>query len=66
MARDRRSHVHEEEAPGAPAAAVTGPSPTEPNRNQFLALIRTLAREAARADHESALAKAPEPHHPHT
>lgn len=66
MARDRRSHVREEEAPGTPSAAANGTSHAEPNREQFLALIRTLAREAARADHESSLANAPEPRHPHS
>ncbi len=66
MARDRRSHVREQEVPGAPTVAATGTSTAEPNRDKFLALIRTLAREAARADHESSLAKAAEPRHPHT
>lgn len=60
MARDRRSHVRkkgEPHAAGLPAdmGASTSPvtsSPQSDHRDQLLALIRALARDAARADHE--------------
>lgn len=60
MARDRRSHVRKEEALSAAASPVDAASipplaadGTQPDhRAHMLALIRALARDAARADHE--------------
>jgi hypothetical protein len=60
MARDQRSHVYREEAPAtapSPVNAASNPplaaDETQPDhRAHMLALIRALARDAARADHE--------------
>jgi hypothetical protein len=60
MARDRRSHVRkkgEPHAAGLPADMGAGTShvtskPQSDHRDKLIALIRALARDAARADHE--------------
>ncbi len=60
MARDRRRHAQDEEVPVAPPAAAMPPNdpiakgPSSPDyRDQLLALVRAMARDAARADHEA-------------
>lgn len=61
MARDRRSHGSKKEVQDASSGAVSaGHEGTGQQREQFLALIRALAREAARTDHEDSLASEPD------
>lgn len=60
MARDRRRHGSKQEVQDASSGAVSaGHIGTGHQRDQFLALIRALAREAARTDHEDSLASEP-------
>lgn len=67
MARDRKRHASDKEVPTAPPVAVpvtvSGDPTMGQHREDFLALIRALAREAARVDHETALGKTPDPRH---
>jgi hypothetical protein len=61
MARDRQTHAQNREVPTAPLDAAAMPSKVpiplslaEPQyQDQILALVRALARDAARMDHEA-------------
>ncbi len=62
MVRDRRRHAGKKEVQGAlPVPVSAGHDGIDQQREQFLVFIRVLAREAARIDHETDLAKMPEP-----
>lgn len=65
MARDRKGHASDKEVPTAPPVAMPVTLSADPttaqHREDFLAMIRALAREAARLDHETALGKSPNP-----
>lgn len=70
MARDRKRHARDKVEPAAPFVAAMPPNDSiapphsQPDhRAQLIAMIRALAREAARADHETTLPKdlAPRP-----
>lgn len=67
MARDRKGHASNKEVPTAPPVAVPVTLSADPttaqHRENSLAMIRALAREAARRDHEAELAKTPDPRH---
>ncbi len=67
MARDRKGHACDKEVPSAPPVDVpvilSADPTTAQHREDFLALIRALAREAARVDHETALGKTSDPRH---
>jgi hypothetical protein len=67
MARDRKRHASDKEVPTAPPVAMPVTLSAHPtmaqHREDFLAMIRALAREAARRDHEAGLAKTPDPRH---
>lgn len=67
MARDRKRHASDKEVPTASPVAVPVTRSADPttaqHREDFLDLIRALAREAARLDHEAGLAKTPDPRH---
>lgn len=52
MARDQKSYVNCQRAPDAPAGKTTvRPADVPGTQAQLHALMRALAREAARADH---------------
>ena len=62
MARDRRRHGSKNEVQDAPSSAMpSGHNEIGQEREQFLALICALARQAARVGHETDLARIPEP-----
>lgn len=63
MARDRKKHASDKEVPTAPPVAVSSNLAMDQQREQFLAMIRALAIEAARADYETGLAKIPDAGH---
>lgn len=63
MARDRKKHASDKEVPAAPPVAVSSNLAMGQQRQQFLAMIRALAIEAARAEHETGLAKTPDAGH---
>lgn len=68
MARDRKKHVCETEvliaAPPSsavsPAAPLATALPYPHHRDQILALVRALARDSARVDHDLDLAANPD------
>jgi|GEM_PF-4118617 len=58
MARDRKRHAQDVEGPVAPPGGAMPPNdpiakgPSSPDdQDQMLALVRAMARDAARADH---------------
>ncbi|MCW3784208.1 hypothetical protein [Defluviimonas salinarum] len=54
MARDRRSHAETQLAPHAPVSiALATTRGANEDRAAYHAFLRTLARAAARADHEA-------------
>ena len=60
MARDRKRHAQNREVPVAPPAAAMPPNDpvakakTGPEyHDQMLALVRAMARDAARSDHDA-------------
>ena len=60
MARDRKRRVSDKEGPMAPPTATmpqngsVAKGKSDPDyRDQMLALVRAMARDAARADHET-------------
>lgn len=60
MARDRRRHGSKQVVQDAPSVAVSaGHIGTGQQREQYLTMIRALAREAARADYEDSLPSEP-------
>jgi len=65
MARDQKTHASDKEVADAPpvAAPVSSPVQTDQQKEQFYALIRALARHAARVDHDANLAKTPKSRH---
>lgn len=63
MAQDRKRYASNKEVLTAPPVAVSSELTTSQPREQFLALIRALAREAARTDFETGLGKTPDPRH---
>jgi len=70
MARDQKRHASDKEVADVPpvAAPVSSGSShgkTQTQQDQMRALVRALARDAARIDHEQEEGNSPRPYHKH-